>query len=107
MRRARLESPQGIIVVSQDPTGVFFASSPPKPFSLSLSVSFSARRGPCILFGTRFLTPSSPPSTNLLPSFVFVDIAFHSVASQEAGERWWPRFSRIICEHFGNVAVIR
>ena len=45
MRRARLESPQGIIVVSQDPTGVFFASSPPKPFSLSLSLSHSPLEG--------------------------------------------------------------
>lgn len=81
MRRARLESPQGIIVVSQDPTGVFFASSPPKRFSLPL---FSVRRGPCILFGTRFLTLSPLPSSTNLPP-IFVDIAFHSVARERGG----------------------
>lgn len=78
VRRARLESPQGIIVVSQDPTGVF--SSRPLPRNDPLSLS--ARRGPCILFGTpptRFLPTLSPFDPISRP--IFVDIAFHSVAS--------------------------
>lgn len=81
MRRARLESPQGIIVVSQDPTGVFFASSPPKRSSLSLPL---CSKGSLHTFRDSFPDPL-PSSTNLPP--IFVDIAFHSVASHEAGER--------------------
>lgn len=56
--KARLESPQGIIVVSQNPTGVFFASS--NDSSMASLHTFRAQ--------TRFLTLHRISRSSLLIS---------------------------------------